>query len=415
MSRKVTFRLVVLTGLLFVLGSSPIAATEAAGQADWRQWDSFLTFVVKHFGQDIGGEQRNSLCDVLLDGRYEMVQAISPATGIKDPVPGLFLNTWKRLSPVLNQALPGLSQQTAARYRSFITAADGLAAVGEVGFRLGIKKLSPDTFRGLARLLEPTGGVDPVAYSLDIDPQLRTLLGLGPPLSAPSPSSAVKEGRIYYPLLFYGAKSSIETRSWFISLASAAEPGLINLNQSVPDEQNLQAYLSQVRDLLKELSGKVLVKSKLVEKHQKLYREIVLAAAWQESCWRQFVRKGEQLAPLTSATGDVGLMQVNRNVWRGPYDIKGLTSDIEYNGQSGGEILYYYLTKYAIRKEEAKQPGGHLARATYAAYNGGPSHLTRYRSPKPNPTLKKVDDLFWEKYQAVSSGRELDVLRCYRK
>jgi hypothetical protein len=407
--------LVVLTGLLFVLGNSPIAATKAAGQADWRQWDSFLTFVVKHFGQDIGGERRNSLCDVLLDGRYEMVQAISPAAGIKDPVPGLFLNTWKRLSPVLNQALPGLSQQTAARYRSFIKAADGLAAIGEVGFRLGIKKLTPDTFRGLARLLEPTSTVDPVAYRLNIDPQLRTLLGLGPPLSAPKPSSTVKEGRIYYPLLFYVEKSSIQARLQFISLASAAEPGVINLNQSVPDEQNLHAYLSQVRDLLKELSDKVLVKSKLVEKHRKLYREIVLAAAWQESCWRQFVRKGEQLAPLTSATGDVGLMQVNRNVWRGLYDINGLTADIEYNGHSGGEILYYYLTKYAIRKEEDKQLGGHLARSTYAAYNGGPSHLARYRSPKPNSTLKKVDDLFWEKYQAVSSGHEMDVLRCYRK
>jgi hypothetical protein len=198
-------------------------------------------------------------------------------------------------------------------------------------------------------------------------------------------------------------------------LASAAEPGVINLNQSVPDEQNLQAYLFQVRDLLKELSDKVLVKSELVEKHRRLYREIVLAAAWQESCWRQFVRKGEQLAPLTSATGDVGLMQVNRNVWRGLYEIKGLTADIEYNGRSGGQILYYYLTRYAIRKEEDKQPGGHLARATYAAYNGGPGHLTRYRSPKPNPALKKVDDMFLEKYRAVSSGHELDVLRCYRK
>ncbi len=415
MSRKVIFRLVVLPGLLFILGSSPIAATKAAGQADWRQWDSFLTFVVKHFGQDIGGELRNSLCDVLLDGRYEMVQAISPAAGIKDPVPGLFLNTWKRLSPVLNQALPGLSQQTATRYRSFIKAADGLAAVGEVGFRLGFQKLSPDTLRGLARLLEPAGAVDPVAYSLDIDPELRTLLGLGPPLSAPKPSSGVDESRIDLPRLPSAAKSSIQVRSWFISVASAAEPGVINLNQSVPDEQNLQAYLFQVRDLLKELSDKVLVKSQLAEKHRRLYREIVLTAAWQESCWRQFVRKGEQLAPLTSATGDVGLMQVNRNVWRGMYDIKGLTADIEYNGHSGGEILYYYLTRYAIRKGEDKQPGGHLARATYAAYNGGPGHLTRYRSPKPNPALKKVDDLFWEKYQAVSSGHELDVLRCYRK
>ena len=415
MSSKVTFCLVVLTGLLFVIGGSPLAATKGAGQADWRQWDSFLTFVVKHFGQDIGGELRNSLCDVLLDGRYEMVQALSPAAGIKDPVPGLFLNTWKRLSPVLNQALPGLSQQTAGQYRSFIKAADGLAAIGEVGFQLGIKKLSPDVFRGLARLLEPTGAVDPVAYNLDIDPQLRTLLGLGPPLSAPSPSSAVKEGRIYYPLPFFVAKSSIQARSWFVSVASAAEPGAINLNQSAPDEQNLKAYLSQVRDLLKELSDKVIIKSKLAEKYRPLYRNIVFAAAWQESCWRQFVRKGEQLTPLTSATGDVGLMQVNRNVWRGLYDIKGLTADIEYTVHAGGEILHYYLTRYAIRKGEDKQPGGHLARATYASYNGGPGHLTRYRSPKPNPALKKVDDLFWEKYQAVSSGHELDVLRCYKK
>jgi soluble lytic murein transglycosylase-like protein len=108
-------------------------------------------------------------------------------------------------------------------------------------------------------------------------------------------------------------------------------------------------------------------------------------------------------------------MQVNRNVWRGLYDIKGLTADIEYNVRAGGEILHYYLTRYAIRKEEDKQPGGHLACATYAAYNGGPGHLTRYRSPKPNPALKKVDDLFLEKYRAVSSGQELDVLRCYRK
>ena len=415
MSRKATFRLVVLTGLLLVLGSSSIAATKAGGQADWRQWDSFLTFVVKHFGQDIGGELRNSLCDVLLDGRYEMVQAISPAAGVNDPVPRLFLNTWKRLSPVLNQALPGLSQQTAARYRNFIGAADGLAAIGEVGFRLGIKKLSPDVLRGLARLLEPTGTVDPVAYSLDLDPQLRTLLGLGPPLSAPRPSSVVKESRIYHPQLFSVAESSIQARSWFISLASAAEPDVIKLNQSAPDEKNLETYLLQVRDLLRGLSGEVMIKSKLAEKYRSLYRDIVLAAGWQESCWRQFVRKGEQLTPLTSATGDVGLMQVNRNVWRSLYEIKGLTADIEYNVRAGGEILYYYLTRYAIRKEEDKQPGGHLARATYAAYNGGPGHLTRYRSPKPNPALKKVDDLFLEKYRAVSSGRELDVLRCYRK
>src|SRR5262245_13099899 len=44
-------------------------------------------------------------------------------------------------------------------------------------------------------------------------------------------------------------------------------------------------------------------------------------------------------------------MQVNRNTWRGVYDVKGLGGDIAYNGNAGGEILLYYLTRYAIRKK----------------------------------------------------------------
>ncbi len=118
---------------------------------------------------------------------------------------------------------------------------------------------------------------------------------------------------------------------------------------------------------------------------------------------------------MLSATGDLGLMQVNRNTWRSLYDLKELTSDIEYNGNAGGEILLYYLMRYALRKHEDRQPGGNLARATYSAYNGGPSQLGRYRAAKQNPVLKKVDEAFWEKFQAVSTGRELEVQSCYKK
>ena len=146
-----------------------------------------------------------------------------------------------------------------------------------------------------------------------------------------------------------------------------------------------------------------------------MYRQIVLAAAWQESCWRQFVKRGNNFTPLASATGDLGLMQVNRNTWRGVYDLTGLSGDIAYNGNSGSEILLYYLARHAIRKGEDKHEGGNLARGTYSAYNGGPGQLGRYRAAKPNPTLRKVDDAFWEKFQTVSSGHEMEVQRCYRK
>jgi hypothetical protein len=104
--------------------------------------------------------------------------------------------------------------------------------------------------------------------------------------------------------------------------------------------------------------------------------ELKLAAAFQlpqlpglsgpSADWRQYIRKGKEITPLASATGDVGLMQVNRNTWRGVYDVRGLGGDIAYNGNAGGEILLYYLTRYAIRKNEDKQPGRNLARATYS-------------------------------------------------
>ena len=144
-----------------------------------------------------------------------------------------------------------------------------------------------------------------------------------------------------------------------------------------------------------------------------IYRQIIFATGWQESCWRQFIKKGEKLATLASSTGDVGLMQVNRITWRSVYDVKGLTGDIVYNGNAGSEILHYYLTRYAIPKKEDKQPRGDLARATYSAYNAGPGGLARYRGVRQTPVWKKVDDAFWTKFQAVSSGQELNVKSCY--
>jgi hypothetical protein len=106
-------------------------------------------------------------------------------------------------------------------------------------------------------------------------------------------------------------------------------------------------------------------------------------------------------------------MQVNRNTWRGLYDLNGLSGDIEYNSKAGSEILLYYLSRFAIPKREDKQPGGNLARATYSAYNGGPRALGRYRTATTIPALKKVDEAFWTKFRAVSAGQELAVKSCY--
>ena len=108
-------------------------------------------------------------------------------------------------------------------------------------------------------------------------------------------------------------------------------------------------------------------------------------------------------------------MQVNQNVWRGIYQLEGLRKDIAYNAQAGGEILIHYLVDYAIRKGEHTKTGNNdnLARAAYAVYNGGPSHLRRYRIAKTSQSLKKIDRSFWKKYQTIKQGDELAVAQCY--
>ena len=108
-------------------------------------------------------------------------------------------------------------------------------------------------------------------------------------------------------------------------------------------------------------------------------------------------------------------MQIMPRVWRGFYDTDSLGNSIVYNAIAGSEILHRYLTRYAIRKGEHKQQGGleNLARASYAAYNGGPRHLKRYRLDDTKQSLKKIDKSFWKKYQQVRDGDELAVRQCF--
>src|SRR5207237_3512000 len=180
------------------------------------------------------------------------------------------------------------------------------------------------------------------------------------------------------------------------------------LYEWVPEDGDLEAYLRAVRSLLAALSDKLAAKSKLAEGHEPLTRQIILAAGWQESCWRQFIKKGKLLTPLASASGALGLMQISPHTWRNIYDLKQLGADIEYNGNAGAEISLYYLTRFAMKKNEDKQSGGDLARATYSAYNGGPSQLSRYRLATANAASIKIDESFRTQFEAVSAGREME-------
>jgi hypothetical protein len=316
--------------------------------AHWQQWDSFLTNVVKRLAGDFQPALRDQLGEFFIDGRHRLVEVLR--TGSVDPVAQLFNESWTRLSPLLNEAMSSASPEDAARYASFISAMDAASTVSGIGQALGIFRITPEALSGAAGVLA-AGGTDPLGYPLDLDSTLRSLLGFTNPLPGFQSSPRLEQSRSR-PLL---ERASSAAQLFGPRRAHAAEADVERLNQWLPDADEVPSYLSEVRRLLSETSAKVLTHSSLASQHRLLYRQIVFATGWQESCWRQYVRKGEKLAPLASPSGDLGLMQVNRITWRGLYDIKGLSGDIGYNGNAGAEILHYYLTRYAIAKKEDAQ------------------------------------------------------------
>lgn len=192
-------------------------------------------------------------------------------------------------------------------------------------------------------------------------------------------------------------------------------PATSPLDGRVPRRADLDRYLPQVATLLGEASTQVFAQGGLDRGRRDFFDHLVLATAWQESCWRQYVMRGGRVVTLRSSAGALGLMQVNPRVWRGFYAVDGLARSIRYNARAGSEILLHYLRDYAIaRGEEAKGGAEALARATYAAYNGGPSHLRRYREPKRWPrSLAQVDASFLAKFRTVSARGALGVRECF--
>jgi len=383
------------------------------------RWDAFLTFVIKRMARNNPGPVRQELLNVLIDARYKIVEKLSVLKAeAPDPVPGLFVQAWARLKPILQQRPPGSRQRDQHQEANLVSIADSLATLAQQAPETGFE-VSDEGLRSLARVIDPASTEDPVRYDTNVDPELRRLFGFGEPLPQPQINPAIDFASLRYN--DYSAPPGTSLcrliAAWVIPDAAAAPEAdaISQLNSWVPNKKELGRYLPLVRALLQNVTEQTLSSAQLDAQYHGLYRHLVLATAWQESCWRQFIRKGDTIAPLKSSGGSVGLMQINQQVWRGIYDPKGLLGDIAYNGRAGCEILLHYLKDFAIGKGEHLKPGGddNLARATYAVYNGGPAHLRRYRSPDTKPSLKKIDELWWQKYQAVREGREMDVVTCY--
>ncbi len=355
--------------------------------------DTVLVLAVKQYAAATQlQELRDALLDALIESRYRLRDALSEGPDAEtDTVREWFLNSWQALAPTVRRIGLEQSGQEHLLLLGVITAGDALEALDRLGPSVGLD-ISADGVRRLARMINEGAGEELLEYTTGVDPALRELLESS--LQAAPPSA--------WRLEFS-----------FFPQAIAADTN--RLNRWAPKRADLPEYLPSVAALLQASTDEAADRRGLNKEYRELFRRIVFTTAWQESCWRHYVVSDDQkLVPLRSGTGDVGLMQVNERVWRGFYDQQQLRWDIDYNSGAGAEVLVDYLMKYALRKGEHRQPGGvtNLARATYSAYNGGPSQVARYRSAKASAYGKKVDAAFWDKYQQVAAGNELAVSTC---
>jgi hypothetical protein len=397
------------------------------------QWDAFLTFIVKHAALDsddspLGAE----LLAALIDSRYDIVEVLALAEpDARDPVPELFRKAWARLAPILRELEGDLPGSAALRYLALVAAGDALLAIDGLGPGSGLD-ISADGLRRLARMVAPEEEADPLDYAPVVDAELREQFGFGPPLLQPAeppavpaqPPTTVPSTRTPPPPTS-SAEPSMPSRwlarvlEWLVASAEAAgEPSSEfdkRLRNWAPTREDLDEYLPIVQKVLHSAADDALSKKPVEAPYSRIFRPLMLATAWKESCWRQFIRRGGKVVPMQSSAGAVGIMQINPRVWRGFYDTNVLRTDTAYNARAGAEILRHYLVDYALRKKEQELGGSidALARATYSAYNGGPGHLGRYRSEKAPKSLREIDDEFWRVYQTVKGGDELGVRECY--
>jgi len=371
-------------------------AEREAFAARWQMMDALLAGAVKHYAAATQLEElRGSLLDILLDSRYRLRDVLSePESAASDAVQTWFIESWHSLVPVVRSIAREQNGQEQLLWFTAVTAADALYALNRLGSTVGLE-ISVAGLRRLARLIG-AGDVDRLLrYDEEVDPQLQELL----------------QGEI-------GAAeadlSMLELRFSFFSQAHAETGNWERIREWLPMKGELGSYLPKVETLLNVSANGNLKRHGLAAGYQSLYRKLVLATAWQESCWRQFEVRNKRIEPIVSSSGDIGLMQVNERVWRGFYDLQKLRWDIDYNGATGSEILLSYLLRYALKRGEHQQPGGlnNLARASYSAYNGGPGQVTRYRNPRAAAEHRRIDDLFWEKYRQVDAGKARNVARC---
>ena len=384
----------------------------------WETWDAFLAYEIRALGAHaLTEEEKQTLLDILLETRYRFVEELRGGSPKRDLVREQFVSVWRNLSPILRKYLNREDATHLLGYMSFFSAADALAALDKLGPALDIE-ISRRGLRRLARLISVEGRAPSLGYYYGVDFGLRDLLGIDPISDDQAPALPEEDtDDQHLEMLPEEDRESRRPLDWFGSLAWAAESNpkieIRELRRWLVPKSDLTGFLKRVRALLGKATEKTLDKGRVSGGYHALFKMIVPATAWQESCWRQFIiKKGKILYLRSYNNTSVGIMQVNERVWRGLFSRHNLRWNIWYNAQAGCQILEHYFVKYLTGKNKPNErlDSDTMARALYAMYNGGPAQLKKFLQRHKRKKYYLSDRLFWEKYVWVK-GREWN--RCY--
>jgi len=378
----------------------------------WETWDSLLVYLIGMLvDQPLSPEEKQQLINLVLDTRYELVTTINDRSIQKDFVRDQFMKGWQLISKIFRNHLLQNPTRGSLGYLSFITAGDALMILDELGPAFGVE-VSRD---GLIRLARILGGesVD-LRYAPGTNKALQQLFDIEPENDGPPPEEPPAPGSSPHSS-FFNLFRTIE--DFVIPAAHAAPlPSFSEIKRWQPPKRNNEEYLGRVRKLLNTAVTSLVVRKQISEQLVTIYRDMIPAIAWQESCFKQFVVKNQKLTYLLSYNNSsVGLMQVNERVWRGMYNMQRLRWDISYNASAGSEIADLYLQRYVLPKYGKKILSNPelLARLVYAMYNGGPSQYEKFLQRDSSGKLYDSDRLFATKYEWVRNQAWDNTSRCF--
>ncbi|MBW1713837.1 MAG: hypothetical protein JRJ59_11880 [Deltaproteobacteria bacterium] len=371
----------------------------------WETWDAFLLHEIRTLSEEpLTEEEKLTILETILESRYRFVRELSADQPGRDLVRQQFVTAWQRLAPIFRKHLGQKPSPSLYSYLAFFSASDALAALDKLGPTLGLD-ISRNGLIRLARLLNAEGETTVLTYGFEVDPKLRKMLGLGPALDESGP--AFEEKDLEVEDLEEPAPEKLPNflLNWLFHPAWAAKPTsktkIADLRKWLVTTENVETYLPRVRSLLTEEAERVLDQGQIAPERNDFFHRLILATAWQESCFRQFkIRRGKLVYLRSYNRTSVGLLQVNERVWRKLFNRNSLRWNIRYNARAGCQIMDLYLRRYALRQMDPDDPldDDLLARTCYAMYNGGPSQFKKFLERHEKTKYYQSDLLFWEKY-----------------